>query len=186
MTLPIKAGDMAMLAVLFEAVGDLLTDAQRAELTAQLTSLSPAGVAPGDLITADMFNAMINNINDLLARVAALEGATGGPVITGVTPSNQPILTTTLMSIVGRNFDIEPNRNVVKLGEATINQFRIGSNDTVLTFTVPAIFTGLPKTVEAVVEKGPGPWPHPDLRGGHRPSRERRPTAAGGRGAAQR
>jgi IPT/TIG domain len=151
---PISSADAGTISLILDLIGDTLTPEQRAEIAAELTALRPEGVQPGDLITADLFNTMQSQINDLLIRMAALEGANGGPVITGITPSNQTILTSTLMSIVGRNFNIEPNRNVVRLGEATITQFRPGSNDTVLTFSVPAIFTDLPKTVEAVVETG--------------------------------
>jgi len=150
----ITGAEIGLLSYLFEAVGELLTPAQRQELTEQLTSLRPAGVAPGDLITAELFNAMLNNINDLLARVAVLEGAEGGPVITGILPSNAPIPTNSILTITGTGFDVEPNRNVVRLGERTIDQFREGSNDKLLSFTVPDLFTGLPKSVSAIVETG--------------------------------
>ncbi|MEQ1537960.1 MAG: IPT/TIG domain-containing protein [Sphingorhabdus sp.] len=150
----ITGAEIGLLSYLFEAVGDLLTDAQRKQLTDQLTSLRPAGVAPGDLITAELFNGMLNNVNDLMARVAVLEGAGGGPVITGILPGNVPIPTNSILTITGTGFNHEPNRNIVKLGSRTITEFREGSNESSLSFTVPDVFSDLPKQVDAAVETG--------------------------------
>ncbi len=43
----ITGAEIGLLSYLFEAVGDLLTPAQRQELTDQLTSLRPAGLRRG-------------------------------------------------------------------------------------------------------------------------------------------
>lgn len=140
MSIPIKAGDMAMLAVLFEAVGDLLTDAQRAELTKQLTSLRPTGVAPGDLITAELFNAMSNNINDLLARVEALEGE-GAEILAPVIISLNKNLFTVgdEMRVTGRN--LHPDRLTrifVGSSGVPLDRLKAGSGGNLLIFDVPS------------------------------------------------
>jgi hypothetical protein len=96
-------------------------------------------------------------------RVSQLEGAAGGPVITGLFPSNFPIPTNSILTIVGSGFDREPNRNKVILGSRTITEFREGSDQTLLSFTVPDVFSDLPKQVDAVVETGGDP--------GHAPAR---------------
>lgn len=63
------------LAILLDALDGELTQASKDALKAQLNILNPAGVAPGDLITADLFNRMLSDIEDLMTRVAALEEA---------------------------------------------------------------------------------------------------------------
>jgi IPT/TIG domain len=150
----ITGAEIGLLSYLFEAVGDLLTPAQRQELTDQLTSLRPAGVAPGELITAELFNAMLNNINDLLARVAVLEGAEGGPVITGILPGNQPISVNTVITIVGTGFNAEPRLNKVIIDGRELTEFRDGSGSTALVVPIPDLFNGLPKTTPISVETG--------------------------------
>jgi IPT/TIG domain len=150
----ITGAEIGLLSYLFEAVGDLLTPEQRQELTDQLTSLRPAGVAPGDLITAELFNAMLNNINDLLARVAVLEGAGGGPVISGTLPASGPVEVNSLFTIMGSGFDNTPGNNTVILDGQQIKNFRDGSSSVGLVFTIPDSFTGLPKSVQLAVETG--------------------------------
>lgn len=142
------------LAILLDALDGELSPESKTALAAQLELINPPGVKPGDLITADLFNHMLEDIENLMARVATLEGAGGGPIITGISPSGAAILTNTTMSILGSGFDIEPNRNVVQLGEAIITQFQAGSSETRLTFSVPDLFSGLPKSVNAFVERG--------------------------------
>lgn len=142
------------LAILLDALDGELSPESKAALAVQMELINPPGVKPGDLITADLFNHMLDDIENLMMRVAVLEGAGGGPVITGISPSGGNILTNTTMSILGTGFDVEPNRNVVQLGEAIITQFQAGSNETRLTFSVPDLFSGLPKSVNAFVETG--------------------------------
>lgn len=142
------------LSTILDALEEALTEEEREALKQQLGLIGPSGVAPGDLITADLFNKMLGDIADLMVRVAQLEGAAGGPVITGLFPSNVPIPTNSILTIVGTGFDREPNRNKVMLGSRTITEFREGSGETLLSFTVPDVFNDLPKQVDAVVETG--------------------------------
>jgi IPT/TIG domain len=150
----ITGAEIGLLSYLFEAVGDLLTPEQRQELTDQLTSLRPAGVAPGDLITAELFNAMLNNINDLLARVALLEGAEGGPVIERIEPQGIEIPVGALMTIIGRNFKPGQVENIAMIDNVTISAFNLQSDTTRLVFTVPDSFAGLPRSATVKVKVG--------------------------------
>ena len=150
----ITGTEIGLLSYLFEAVGDLLTPAQRQELTDQLTSLRPAGVAPGDLITADLFNGMLNNVNDLLARVAVLEGADGGPVIERIEPAGIEIPVGALMTIIGRNFKPGQVENIAMIDNVTISAFNLQSDTTRLVFTVPDSFPSLPRTASVKVKVG--------------------------------
>ena len=62
---------------LFETIegwlGRTLSDSERISFTTRLAGINTTLVAPGDLITADMFNALRANINDLSLRLAKLE-----------------------------------------------------------------------------------------------------------------
>lgn len=136
----ITGAEIGLLSYLFEAVGDLLTPAQRQELTDQLTSLRPAGVAPGDLITAELFNAMLNNINDLLARVAVLEGVSaeiGAPVITSLNKSL--FIVGEELRVTGSNLHPERlTRIFVGSSGVPLDRLKAGSNGNLLIFDVPS------------------------------------------------
>jgi hypothetical protein len=150
----ITGAEIGLLSYLFEAVGDLLTDAQRKQLTDQLTSLRPAGVAPGDLITAELFNGMLNNLNDLMARVAVLEGAGGGPVITGILPADVDKEIGSRVTIVGRNFRPDAPDTVVNFGSIPVSDFLIESDEENLITQVPIGFASLPATINVTVKSG--------------------------------
>lgn len=101
-------------------------------------------VRPGDLITADMINKVIDQLGLLENRVTALEAvAPGGDavVITGLLPSG-PVSLGTELRIVGRNFGL-PGTNVVTIDNSDVSQFKAGSSDTQLIFNVP-LLQGIP------------------------------------------
>jgi hypothetical protein len=136
----ITGTEIGLLSYLFEAVGDLLTEEQRQELSNQLTSLRPAGVAPGDLITADLFNGMLNNVNDLLARVAVLEGEGSevrAPIIISL---NKSVFTVgDEMRVTGRNLDpVKLTRIFVGSSGVPLDRLKTGSNDSLLIFDTPS------------------------------------------------
>jgi len=133
------------LSTILDALEEVLTDEERDALSQQLTALRPAGVAPGDLITADLFNRMRYDIDDLLARVALLEGAAGGPVIESLSASTIAVNGT--LVVTGRNFNPIRNLNNVLIGEVEITQFRADSSPTHLIFPVPDLFAALPATL---------------------------------------
>jgi hypothetical protein len=128
---------------ILDALEGVLTEDERTALFQQLIGITPAGVAPGDLTTAELFNSMLGNINDLQVRVAQLEGASGGPIVDLLDPATTVAINSAL-TVTGRNFNPEPRNNIVTIGDIQINQFRGDSTATSLIFAVPDMFTGLP------------------------------------------
>jgi hypothetical protein len=98
-------------------------------------------VQPGELIRADLMNAIIEALGDLDSRIGVLEGSppSDGPypqvVITGISPATPREGET--VTLVGENFDFSVAAAVVKFGNVTVPSFKAGSSDTKLVFTVP-------------------------------------------------
>jgi len=134
------------LSTILDALEGALTEEEQAALSQQLGLLNPAGVAPGDLITAELFNKFRHDIDDLIVRVSQLEGAAGGPIIDSLSPSSTIAVNATLV-VTGRNFNAIRNFNTVLIGDVEITQFRSDSTPTSLVFPVPDLFTGLPATL---------------------------------------
>lgn len=97
-------------------------------------------VSPGELITADLVNQMLGQLESLETRVTALE-ATGpdgdAVVITGLLPSGAVTMGSEL-TVVGRNLGAPGSVSVIVDGVA-INQFKPGSGNDRLTFNLPAL-----------------------------------------------
>jgi len=96
-------------------------------------------VKPGDLITAELINAIMRVVESLDKRVTTLEGASANswaPVITGLSPSMKRIQN--LLYVNGRNFSIDC---VVHLSgyDYVIDQFNGSSTDKQLIFVIPLI-----------------------------------------------
>ena len=80
---------------LFETVEGLLgrplNAAERLSFTTRLASINTSAVAPGDLISADLFNALRADINDLAVRLALVEDSirstASPPLISRIEPA---------------------------------------------------------------------------------------------------
>lgn len=138
---------------ILDALEGVLTEAERNALFEQLIGLRPSGVAPGDLITAELFNQVLSDINDLSIRLAALEGASGGPILDSLDPPTTVAVNGVLI-VTGRNFNPDRRFNIVKMGDIEISQFRADSSPTHLIFPVPDLFTGLPDSLPVRVITG--------------------------------
>lgn len=138
---------------ILDALEGVLTEAERTALFEQLIGLRPAGVSPGDLITAELFNQMLSDINDLSIRLTKLEGAAGAPIIDALDPPTT-VAVNGILIVTGRNFNPEPRFNIVKIGTVDITQFRVDSSPTHLIFAVPDMFVGLPASFPVRVETG--------------------------------
>jgi|GEM_PF-6230834 len=136
-----------------DALQDVLTEPEREALYEQLIGVRPAEVAPGDLITAELFNKMLSDLHDLSARVATLEGAAGGPILESLDPATT-VAVNGLLIVAGRNFNPIRGLNTVKIGDVEITQFRGDSTPTHLIFPVPDMFTGLPASKQVQVVTG--------------------------------
>ncbi|HZH92123.1 MAG TPA: IPT/TIG domain-containing protein [Pyrinomonadaceae bacterium] len=100
-------------------------------------------VKPGDLITAQFINRIVDEINALQAKVAGLEsiGPVGGKVfITDIKPHSPPPRVNQQMHITGQNFGFVIGATEVTFDEDTrVDTYLAGSNDQNLIFTIPVI-----------------------------------------------
>lgn len=98
-------------------------------------------VKPGELITANLMNTIFDKLKSLDSRVTLLE--TSGPgdntvVITGFS-FTEPLHVGDVLTIVGRNFSVPADNNIVTVGGVRVPFFRFGSSDSQLTFDVPNV-----------------------------------------------
>ena len=140
--------------------GRPLTEAERLSFTTRLAGINTTAVAPGDLITADLFNALRADLNSLALRLATLEGSSGGPVISRVEPAGLDIPVGSLLTIIGERLAPDSARTVVLFDDvaivdnASMSAFNIESTDSRLIFPVPNRFTGLPRLATVRVRVG--------------------------------
>jgi hypothetical protein len=107
-------------------------------------------VQPGDLITADFMNRVLDALGVLDSRVTALEtsGVVGSTVaISGL--STQTAHIGDELRVFGRNFGDPGQDTVIIDGSATVNAFKQGSGDGLLIFDIPAV-QGIPTEGRAV------------------------------------
>jgi len=96
-------------------------------------------VSPGDVISSDRWNEVVNQLNNLNQRLSALE--TGGPggggqvIMQSFIPEAQQEIGKELM-IKGK-FDFPPEINSVTVDGIPVITFRSGSNDGQLLFLIP-------------------------------------------------
>ncbi len=118
-------------------------------------------VNPGDLISSNFMNDLVDEINSLETRLEALETPIGSPPDQGAGP---PILTTrsptgdveigSLLTVTGQNFTpLEFTR--VNLGAAQISSFEPGASSTQLSFPVPSTLSA-PATVTVSISTPQG------------------------------
>jgi hypothetical protein len=139
---------------ILDALEGVLSEAERQALFAELINLSPAGVAPGDLITAELFNNIMSDVNELMVRVAALEGGAGTakpPIITRIEPFT--VTAGNEMTVIGEN--LTPSLlTLIEIGDTRIatNRLKLGSGSTRLIFNAPTMIglppAGAPVTIE--------------------------------------
>ena len=130
-----------------------LTTPEIDAVVSAVTPLRQTGVQPGDLITATLFNRLLDDIADLQVRLATLEGDKGVPVLSGRAPTGDAGLLS-LLTVFGTGFDPTPSNNVVQLGGVAITSF-VGSQNgtTQLSFQVPNQYPGIPKVVDLTVTR---------------------------------
>jgi hypothetical protein len=138
---------------ILDALEGVLTEAERTALFEKLIGLRPGGVAPGDLITAELFNQVLSDINDLAQRVALLEAAASTmpkqPVIKQIIP--QIVRTGDDFQVIGEN--LNPNllsRIEVEDTPIPLNRIQAGSGPTLLILEAPAVI-GLPANGGSVI-----------------------------------
>lgn len=119
-------------------------------------------VQPGDLITADLMNQILHDLDDLEMRVAQLEAGSNtttqpGAVITSINPSTN-IHVGDHLTVNGNNFNVPTINNQVSLEQTPITGgFGLGGTSQQFAFDIPDI--GVPaggKTVRLQVSNGAG------------------------------
>jgi hypothetical protein len=132
------------LSTLLDLLGAQMTEPERQALYHQILLLRPPNVAPGDLIRAETFNLMQNDINELMLRLARLEANAGGPYIDRIEPAGGVYATGSKITIVGRNLKPSNADTKVNFGTREIFDFFPESTDTHIVMPVPVGFTTLP------------------------------------------
>jgi hypothetical protein len=131
------------------------------QLLSEIVSGRRPQVRPGELITAELINQILAELESLGTRVTKLEaGVVVTPsesvIITGLQPSG-PVPVQSELRILGKNFGL-PAGNVVTIDGVPVSQFKGGSTDTQLILDVPLI-AGVPeqgKTVTLTVSNPVG------------------------------
>ena len=117
-----------------------------------MTDGSITRVRAGDLIRAEDFNLILDQLQALDARVSTLEGQGGpGPEalrITSVTPETPRVGDE--MKITGSNFGFSTGAHRVFFDSVLVTAYKIGSSDNLLILDVPEI-PGLPTTGRATL-----------------------------------
>lgn len=113
----------------------------------------PKHVQSGDVITAEMWNLVVDNLKDLddrLSLVGTGPGTNGPPILINRWPTGD-VEVGSLLTLNGRNFLRPKELNTVTLGTVPINQFSNNSDESTLTFVIPDIYGNLPRTVPVSV-----------------------------------
>lgn len=145
------------LSAIIDQLKGKLSDDERDALLFAILSQRKTEVRPGDLITVDLMNQILNDLADLNLRVAKLEGgvSTGqAPIIDQIVPAVQRVGGT--LTVIGRNFNTPPEKNTVEIAGFPIERFQ-SSPDGELIFGVPLIdITGekLDTKVSVQTERG--------------------------------
>src|SRR2546425_12125117 len=108
-------------------------------------------VQPGDLITADLMNRVLHEVQQLEDRLTALEeqGPTGGAVF--ITDLSGTLRIGETLTVLGGNFEVPASLNIVTMDGVRIDRFIAGSNDTTLVFGIPRSLNGAPRTATLTI-----------------------------------
>ena len=103
----------------------------------------PTNVRPGEIISSDLFNQILNQLALQDQRITALEqgtSAVGQVVITGTDPPNQ-VAAGQILTLIGQNFAFPPADNAVTVDGVSVTSFQPDSTGSMLKFIVPTSLT---------------------------------------------
>jgi hypothetical protein len=127
------------LSTILDQLKDQLSSAEIDALLSAIISRKKTEVKPGDLITAELMNQILNDLADLNLRVAQLEAGVSStriPIIDRLVPTVQRVGGT--LTVIGRNFNTPPDANTVAIAGFPIERFQ-SSPDGELVFGIPFI-----------------------------------------------
>ncbi|AEJ00881.1 hypothetical protein Nit79A3_1018 [Nitrosomonas sp. Is79A3] len=145
------------LSAIIDQLKDKLSSAEIEALLSAILSQKKSEVRPGDLITVELINQILNDLINLNLRVAQLESGVSigqAPIIDQIVPAVQRVGGT--LTVIGRNFNTPPEKNIVEIAGFSIERFQ-SSPDGELVFGIPLIdITGekLDTKVSVQTEKG--------------------------------
>jgi hypothetical protein len=112
-------------------------------------------VRPGDLITADLVNTMIDKLNDLETAVNSGQGdttQTHAVVISSLIPISGNIRVGDFLQVLGQNFDFSIGAQHVYIDDTLITAFDAPNcSDTRLVFRVPLTFNNIPAAGKSAI-----------------------------------
>lgn len=113
-----------------------------------MTTTGLPHVQPGDLITAGQINDLIDLLNSIDQRLAAVEqtGAQSGSdvVISAIEPPSGNVKVGELVRVHGANFGFSVGSHRVYIDDVRVNAFEAGSSDQLLSFKVPLTIVDAP------------------------------------------
>lgn len=142
------------MSTLLDLLGAQMTEPERQALYQQLLLLRPVDFAPGDLIRAETFRLMRDDINEMMLRLARLEANAGGPYIDRIEPVGGVYAAGSRITIIGRNFKPSNADTKVSFGTRDVYDFFPESTDTHIVMPVPVGFTTLPVDLAVKVSTG--------------------------------
>jgi len=98
-------------------------------------------VLRGDLITADLMNKILSELESLGSRVTVLETATAPSkvVITGLIPASGPLRIRQELRVLGQNFGFIGGTGRVLIDDVLVTALKPGSSDQLLIFDIPDV-----------------------------------------------
>jgi hypothetical protein len=147
----VKPGEMVVsLTDILNKLGSKITEADRQELLIAMLSPRREKVQPGELISADLFNQFISDLDGLSIRVTKLEtqGASTSKVRIDGFNVIQPLHVNDSIEVDGAGFLVPPVLNTVTMGGVPVTSLAMMSSETKLFFQVPSI--NLPVTGASV------------------------------------
>lgn len=136
----VKPGEMVVsLTEILDKLGDKITAEDRQQLLIAMLSPRREKVQPGDLISSDVLNQILADVDDLHVRIAKLEN-------NGTTPTTlriiriegpTPIRVGSRVTVIGENFSVPGARNNVSVDTAPAMPINNACTPTQLVFDMP-------------------------------------------------
>jgi len=149
----VSAGDLVIsVAEIFDRLQTKVDAATLEQLLRDILAGRRDRVRPGELITAELINQMLAELESLEERVTRLEAGVTTPseaavIITRlIPPEGQAIRVGQELQVIGQNFGFSRGRHEAFIDDFRVLTFKDGSSDTALIFNIPLQITNVPTT----------------------------------------